>query len=44
MSVVGSDYEKLKRYNLAELRDVTIKIHEKGSDPNTTAKEEDPKE
>lgn len=24
MSVVGSDYDKLKKYNLAELRDSTI--------------------
>lgn len=29
MSVVSSDYEKLKRYNLAELRDSTINKEEK---------------
>lgn len=34
MSVVGADFDKLKRYNLAELRDNTISKDEtKASEP-----------
>ncbi|KAF9731487.1 hypothetical protein PMIN06_000406 [Paraphaeosphaeria minitans] len=41
MSVVGSDYDKLKKYNLAELRDNTISGDQKEVvDDNTTSKDQ----